>query len=79
MQSDVNWRAPARLCRRHGFVAYRATEIGRGDLAEMVALALRQPEDQQAELYVSCEAVRRKLPWPRIRELAARADFPTFI
>ena len=79
MQTDVNWRAPARLCRRTGFLAQRIVEIGRGDLAEVIALAMRQPSAQRDRLFVSCDANEHQLAWSHIEELADRADFPFFI
>ncbi len=79
MQSDVNWRAPARLCCRVGFIAQNAIEVGRGDLAEVISLAMKQPASWRDRLFVSFDADDRELAWPDMTELADRADFPFFI
>ena len=79
MLSEVNWRAPARLARRDGLIIRTTIELGAGDLAEMVRLATRRPEEEREQLAIICDGKRRHLTWPQIAKLAARLDFPLFI
>jgi hypothetical protein len=77
--SEVNWRAPARLARRDGLIIRTTVELGAGDLAEMVRLATRCPQDEREQLVIICDGRTSHLAWPQIAKLAARVDFPLFI
>ena len=79
MEEPVNWYAGACLCLRSGLRGKKAAELFRGQISEVVHVALARPEDERPRLFIACETLDHKLSWAKIAKLAARADFPVIV
>lgn len=76
---NINWWGVAVLSLRGADGWSPAHEVSRGNVAEMISLALSWPEDEQSRLFLTIEQPSRRLSWTKIQELATRPDFPVFI
>lgn len=75
----VRWGAVACL-RLHSEVQHnKPIELFRGQMADVVHVALARLEEERTRLFISYEGIDHELAWIEIVELSARPDFPVRI
>ena len=79
MTDLVRWGAVACL-RLYSEVQHKKPiELFRGQMADVVHVALARPEEERTRLFIWYEGIDHELAWVEIVELSARPDFPVRI